>query len=720
MKLFIAEKPDLAKAIADGMDGSLQKQDGYFIKGNNIITWSFGHILEMPYHEEYDEKYKVWNLEDLPFMPDKFIYTPKENAKKQLNIICDLIDKNEVHTIVNCGDADEEGQILIDEIIEYSQTNKPVERLLLQDLTVKGVKKSLENIKNNSDFFGLSQSGFARSQADWVVGLNLTRAYTTKARESGYRGKEAISVGRVQTPILGLIVARDKEHESHKESFYYTIAADISNSTTNVKMNLKIDEKITDENQANEIKSKVDNCSGTITKSSHEDKKEFAPLPYNLLNLQADCSKLFGYKPDKTLTITQSLRENHKLITYNRSDCEYLPENLHEQSGEILQSVKATLDDEFNEFCDNADIKIKSKAFNDANITAHYAIIPTSNTVDKTKLSQDELNVYALIAKRFVAQFYPPHEYKHSQVEANVNGYIFSTSSKLPLKLGFKEILKPIKDDDESEEENSISLENFVENEDIAANNTQITKQKTKAKPYYTMRALLKDLTRVSHFVKDEKIKALLKEKDKDKKGENGGIGTPATRSEHIKNLFDKGYIEEQKKNIVSTKKGRELIGIAPVLLSSPDMTALWYEMQKDIQENKLSKDEFLAQVLQEVEKQIKEIKSSDKMDNFQNSIDKKYPCPKCKKGFLQRIKAKTNNKYFWGCSEFKNGCNAIYNDNRNKPELITHKCPKCGSKLFRNKSKNGKGFYWACSGYKDGCRIGFIQDNKGKPKLIK
>src|SRR5574344_1837700 len=234
MRLFIAEKPELAKAITTGLNGSLQREDGYFKVGDNLVTWAYGHILGLAMPEDYNEKFKTWSLEDLPLPigtgQNSFKYLPIASSKKQLNIILDLINSKEVTKIVNAGDNDEEGQILIDEILMYANNNKPVERVLISELKEKGVKKALQEIKSNDDFKGLSDSGFARSQADWLVGLNLTRAYTTLAQAQGYQG--VLSVGRVQTPILGLVVARDKENESHQSSFYYTVKGNFNSNNT--------------------------------------------------------------------------------------------------------------------------------------------------------------------------------------------------------------------------------------------------------------------------------------------------------------------------------------------------------------------------------------------------------------------------------------------------------------------------------------------------------
>ncbi|EAL3599363.1 DNA topoisomerase III, partial [Campylobacter jejuni] len=540
MRLFIAEKPELGKAIAEGLDGNYKSGEGYIQKGDNIVTWAFGHILELAKPEEYDEKYKLWKLEDLPLPIKEFKYLPKKESKKQLKIICDLIHSDKITSIVNCGDADDEGQILVDEIIQYSKTSKPVFRVLINDLTPKAVKEEIAKIKPNADFKGMSERGFARSQADWIVGINLTRAYTIMARKNGYEG--ILSVGRVQTPILALIVNRDKEFENFKSINYYSLLGDFNINNNTIKARLKTEDKILDENLAKEIKESCENQNAKINLKI-ENKKEYPPLPYNLLVLQAECAKLFGFSPDKTLEITQNLREKHKAITYNRSDCQYLPETMFEQAPNILNIIKENLNsnDEIQALIASSDLTIKSKAFNDANISAHYGIIPTQNKIS-SQLTQDELVVYNLIAKRFIIQFFHPREYQTTTINLEVNQRIFTATQNKTTKSGFRSLWQNIDSEEEQENnENDINDLSILKNGDIAkCSLIQIEKKQTKPRPYYTMTTLLKDLNSVAKYVSDERIKKLLIEKDKDKKGESGGIGTPATRSNHIKTLIER------------------------------------------------------------------------------------------------------------------------------------------------------------------------------------
>ncbi|EAI2151379.1 DNA topoisomerase III [Campylobacter jejuni] len=728
MRLFIAEKPELGRAIAEGLDGNYKSGEGYIQKGDNIVTWAFGHILELAKPEEYDEKYKLWKLEDLPLPIKEFKYLPKKESKKQLKIICDLIHSDKITSIVNCGDADDEGQILVDEIIQYSKTSKPVFRVLINDLTPKAVKEEIAKIKSNADFKGMSERGFARSQADWIVGINLTRAYTIMARKNGYEG--VLSVGRVQTPILALIVNRDKEFENFKSIDYFSLLGDFNINNNTIKARLKTEDKILDENLAKEIKKSCENQNAKINLKI-ENKKEYPPLPYNLLVLQAECAKLFGFSPDKTLEITQNLREKHKAITYNRSDCQYLPETMFEQAPNILNIIKENLNsnDEIQALIASSDLTIKSKAFNDANISAHYGIIPTQNKIS-SQLTQDELVVYNLIAKRFIIQFFHPREYQTNTINLEVNQRIFTATQNKTTKSGFRSLWQNVDSEEEQENnENDINDLSILKNGDIAkCSLIQIEKKQTKPRPYYTMTTLLKDLNSVAKYVSDERIKKLLMEKDKDKKGESGGIGTPATRSNHIKTLIEREYIEvskDKKQIIKSTKKGRDLIKLSPKSLITPDMTALWFEQQKMIEISELRREQFLEEITKEVISEIQRIDKNQEFKILDNENKPKIQCPQCNKGFLTKRKGKYGN--FWGCSEYMEGCKAIYPDNKGTPNFetkqasndTTHKCPQCNKGfLQRIKSKNGNSWWWGCSEFKQGCKAMYYDDN-GKPKII-
>ena len=714
MQLFIAEKPELARAIAEGLEGEIStKERSHIIKGNHIITHAFGHILELAKPELYDKAYEKWNLNDLPLKlmrPLKRI--PKEEAKAQLKIIVNFINDERVKEIIHCGDADEEGQILIDEILYFAKNTKPVMRCLINDLTPKAIAKAIEAKRANSEFKALSESGFARNEADFLVGLNLTRLYTCLNNKNG--GSGMVSVGRVQTPILGLIVHRELAFKNHKVLEYYALSGNFkfNDILINASLKLEKDEKITDKDKALQIQTLCQNkeFKAKITK---ENKKEYPPLPYNLLELQAMASKLYGFSPDKTLKITQNLRETHKAISYNRSDCQYLPENIYHEAPKIIETIKNNFTEDIGQ--NHANPSIKSKAFDDSKLSAHYGIVPLQTKLDLKALSKDESLIYTLIAKRFLKQFYEPCEYENFTFSLSFEDFIFETTKRKNTKLGFKEYF-------ESTQEKNEDFNALLSLTSALCEKIECKKEQTKPRPLYTMTTLLKDLNQVSKYVEDEKIKKLLLEKDKDKKGESGGIGTPATRSNHIKTLIDREYIEVSKdkaQKIKATAKGIALIENLPDLLTKPDMTALWFEKQKEIQNNQLSKEEFLKEIDDFILKIINENKVSSMSVNEKN--DNAIPCPQCEDGKLREIQGKFGK--FFSCSNYKNGCDFKAKSIKGKPEFKKEDneekipCPTCNKGfLIRRESKNKKGSFWyGCSAFKEGCKF-ICYEKEGKP----
>ena len=720
MDLYIAEKPELAKAIKEALSGAESIAKGYFIKGDNIVTYAVGHLLELYKPDDYDEKYKNWSFDCLPIEIKEYQYKPKDSTKEQLKIICSLINDNRVSRIIHCGDADDEGQILIEEILNYAKNKKPVMRVLINDLTKEAIQKEIADMKPNSEFKLISDRGFARSIADWEVGMNLSRAYTIAYRLRG--GQGGISVGRVQTPILSLIVNRDYENSNFKSKDYFAIKAKFSLSSggSNVvaPLLLEKDERIENENRANEIKGSSVGFSFGVKVSATE-KKEEPPLPFNLLTLQTLASKLFGFSAKKTLEVTQTLREKHKAITYNRSDCEYLPTTAFENAPAVLKAVSENIGLDISK----ADTSYKNRAFDDSKLSAHYGIIPTQAKFDKANLSKDELDIYRLIAQRFLMQFFHPCEYISYAISFEKDEICFKTNARRNIKLGFKEFFSDTSDDDEIE---TIGTDLLIYNNTTAdCSDVIISKEKTKPRPLYTMTSLLKDLNSVAKYVKDEKIKKLLLEKDKEKKGENGGIGTPATRSDMIEKLIKEQYIEiskDKKQQIKSTDKGKNLIRCCSNLLATPDMTALWYEYQKEIEAGNRTKDNFLFSVKNDIEVEIERIKSGEEFKMEVNNSGIK--CPNCNEGVLVRRLSQKTKKYFWGCSAYPN-CSGIFGDDNGKPILEKKEkalrdensitCPKC-NKGFLIERVSQKGFKWlSCSEWKAGCDAKYSRNENGE-----
>lgn len=721
-RVFIAEKPELARAIVEGLGGGTKK-NGYYDCGDDCVTWCFGHMLQLKDPHDYDAKYQKWQMLDLPMSFVPWELKPCNDKEEQLNIIIDLLSKSK--SCVHAGDADAEGQLLIDEILNYINYQKPVERVLINDNNLAPVRKALANMQPNSNFYGLSQAAEARSVGDQLYGFNMTRAYTLAARDKGYQG--ILSVGRVQTPVLGLVVRRDLEHESHKKSYFYGVKADFDIAGTQLKAQLKVNpddpqddkNRINDESYAKDLAKALIGQTAQINAASTKRKKEQPPLPYNLLKLQTDASRKFGLKPDKVKDITQQLREKYKLITYNRSDCQYLGDEHHLDASAVMGAISTTAP-MLSRIANSANPSIKSRAFNSEKVTAHHAIIPTEATADFNKLTQDEQKIYILIARAYLAQFFPPFEYDQTDIEISCNNRLFTCVSKMPRVSGWKALYSNDKGNEEVE----------TTNDAIEADLTQVSKgqvgsctnsiaeaKETKPPARYTISTLLNDLTRVAKYIKDPELKALLIERDKDNAGEHGGIGTPATRDSIISNLFERGFLEEKGKSVISTQTARDFYNILPDIAKYPDMTAVWHQQQLDIEHNKSDCLSFISGLNNFIAEQVNEIKNNGLTGL---KIDA-HKCPTCKKP-LRRIKGTKG--HFWGCTGYQEGCKTSLPDKAGKPDFNQkkptpsklHKCMSCSSPLIRRKFK--KSFFWGCSNYPK-CEQSY-PDLKGKPNFSK
>ncbi len=763
--LFIAEKPELGRAIADAISTKQSRKDGYIlinkqnistnlaslktskqtsIKANQdiLITWCFGHLLRLKNPDEYNKELKKWSFDTLPLPIKNMQLKPIEGKTKQVKIIKDLL--KQASLIVNAGDPDEEGQLLVDEVLLYLKQNpyaENVKRILINDNTAKAVQKSLVNLKQNIDFKGLNDSAYSRSVADFKYGLNLTRAYTLKARESG--NSSVLSVGRVQTPILNLVYTREQEVKNHVKEVFYNLKTD-NNFTFNIPKNKLEDKLCKDHDYITQIQQQASsNNDFKITKIELK-KEEVSPLlPYNLLELQADANKRYKLKPDHVKDLTQSLREKHKAITYNRSDCQYLTDEHYEQRKEVLKTIKDNLSsfndiktlyvNSINQASNKGDTvtlnsSLKSKAFNNANVSAHHAIIPTINNVDISKLSKDELNLYVMIAKRYLIQFLPNRVNEKTKYTAiNSTKLEFNATTLKILSLGWQEFyfnktMQESETEQENQEENS-SKYSYKKGDNANFTSFNIAKGETKPKQLYTFATLLKQLTNVTAYVNDNKIKELFKQKDKDKKGESGGIGTPATRDAIIKNLFDRKFLQEQKGKILTTELGAEFLQILPQNAKSVDLTALWAEKQTNIKQGKLSVESFIQEIDNTVTGEIQNIKAIQL--NIKPNIEQgKHKCKTCN---IQNIVIKGKYGKFETCPK----CRTIYKDPNNTTinpnlKLSKHSCPDCKAKNkdgklikrpSKKKDKQGKTIYWwGCSNFPS-CKFTCF-DNGGEPKL--
>ena len=560
MRLLIAEKNAVAKPLAAVL-GNVKAQSGYYDCGEDCVTWAIGHILALCDPEDYDERYRQWSMDDLPVVHREQRLKPIPSKQKQLDTILTLLKRAD--SVVHVGDPDDEGQLLIDEILDYGRYQGPVSRLMMADIIPANIKKALGNLRDNAEFALLSSAAKARSYGDQLYGYNLTRALTLTARKQGYDG--VLSVGRVQTPILGLVVRRDLSHESHTKQLYYMIAGDFAVGDHAIKAklitpeNAKIDSegRLNDPAYCDEIKTACKGLAATVVTTETKRQVIEPPLPYNLLLLQAEASDRFGHSAATTKEITQALRDKHGLITYNRSNVCYLMDEHHGEAPAVLESVFKNLPDFDSSLIDTS---IKSKAFNSKHVDVHHGIIPTIGQPNMTALSLGERQVYELICRRYVMQFVPAAEYDQYALTIKVGDYRFKASCRELITLGWQALkgtgAAKSEDSDDKDEEAVGNWSAIEEGQSGTCNAITVKACETQPPKRYTEKTLLLDLTQVAKYVEDERIKALLKAKDTGLKNEHGGIGTPATRDTMIESLLARGFIERQKKQLVSTKRG--------------------------------------------------------------------------------------------------------------------------------------------------------------------
>lgn len=729
MRLFIAEKPELAEAIKDALGNARgNKGQGYYVCGNgqDVVTWCWGHMLKLKEPQDYDKKYEKWALSDLPFSFIPWSKKVAQDKKDRVTLIKKLIQ--DADTIVNAGDPDDEGQLLIDELLEYLKCNKPTLRLLINDINTKVVQKALANLKPNSQFTFMGAQAEARSVADQLYGFNLSRAYTLTGQNQGNSG--VLTVGRVQTPILGLVVRRCRLNASHEPSFYYTITGKFEFNQIQfkgrylVKPQDSVDDqkRLLDPVYAQSVVKEVTGQDALLSKVVTKAESIPPVLPYNLLKLQSDAARKFGLNPDQVLAITQNLRVTHKLITYNRSDCQYLSDEQHEDAPHILAAIAATAP-VFSGVIAKADPQRKGRVFNSAKVSAHHAIVPTEATADFSKLTQHEQQIYLLIARAYIAQFYPDMKCDVTSILTHCNGHDFATRAKVITQLGWKQLYKNDADNEELQDDENIVLADLrplVANSRGQCLEALAEKQVTKPPKLYTYDTLLNDLTRVAKYIKDPALKQSLIDRDKDKQGEHGGIGTPATRSVIIKNLFERGYLQEKGKSIISTELGEKLYDALPDIAKFPDMTAVWHDQIKHIK-TKAEVIQFIHGLMDFIGQEVVSVKSNQNFSMGQQGI----PCPHCHAGNFNRI-AISGKKPFWACSDRENCGHMLPDlkgkpDQRPKPSISTeYHCLECGKGLIKRSgiSKRTKRAYsfWACSGY-PGCKQNY-DDKAGIPLL--
>ncbi|WP_428353993.1 DNA topoisomerase III [Methyloprofundus sp.] len=687
--LYLCEKPSQAKDIANVL-GAKQRKYGYFEGGGNLVTWCFGHLLEMASPEDYDSAFKKWRIDDLPIIPDQWVWNVRKDAKKQFFIIKSLFSK--VNTVVIATDADREGEAIAREVMDKGEWHGDVKRLWLSALDESSIKKALDNMLPGAQTLAMYHAAVARSKADWLVGMSYSRLYTLLAQSSGVAG--VMSVGRVQTPTLNLVLERDRLIESFKSLPYFDVLASFTKGNINLRGKWSPPDDICDtngrcinESSAQSVAIKCLNQEAELISYVTKKHAELAPLPYKLSALQKHASRLFSMGAQEVLDIVQALYEKHKATSYPRTNCAYLPESQHSDVAEIIRSLGKQ--GHYGELAKSSDATIKSKCWNDNKISAHHAIIPTSVTVDTGKFSNKEALIYDLICRRYLMQFYPAHEFDQTRIELIVCNFLFVTKTQVNRVMGWKSIEKMGNDNKASSHTKAVPL--LSKGDLLSVSDANVEHKNTKPPAYFTEGTLIDAMENIGNQVTDPDFKKLLKE--------TSGIGEEATRAGIIVTLLKRNFIQKKdKKHLVSSANARALIDALPDPIKSPLMTAIWEQALDEIAQGKRDAGKFVDDQVRTVTLLVEHAKRSVPESFVKVSESTiKYDCPECGQPLFRR-KSTNGPGFFWGCSSYPE-CTATLPDNKGTPgksrkeQKKTGKgCPECeDGELIERVIKNGK-----------------------------
>lgn len=613
MRLFIAEKPSVAKAIVAEL-GCVTRGDGFITcKDGSVVTWCFGHLLEQAEPDAYlpddvprtKKGSKVWRFEDLPIYPKNWKLLPKNDkgVKKQLATIGKLLKKASL--VVHAGDPDREGQLLVDEVLEHFRYTGRMQRFWVSAQDSASIRKGLTNLRDNETFDGMRLAALGRSRADWLLGMNLSRAYTLARQAQGK--KELIAVGRVQTSTLALVANRDVAIRDFKPVPYFVIKARLGGG----KPFTAVWEPEESQAGIDEQKRLVDRCiaaalqqrlkavgQATVVRCSRTPKKIAQPKAFSLADIQLGASNQFGFSAEKTLNLCQSLYETHKATSYPRTDCSFLPESQYADAKNVLAAIAKTMPP-LAGLVAKCDCSIQSPTWNDKKITAHHGIIPTQQAADGSKFSDDERKIYRLIAERYLSNFLPAHEYLACSIELRIATERFSAKGRLVTKPGWK-VVTSAADEDKADDEGQ-ALPELKSGLQLPVSGIDCEEERTKPPAAFTEGTLIRAMENIHQAVNDPQSKKFLKEGD--------GIGTPATRAAIIAELKRKKYLEVKGKKIVATELGFHLLQVVPDVMKNPVLTALFERILREVEAGNVPLDVFIEKQKQLVINELRRLR---------------------------------------------------------------------------------------------------------------
>ncbi len=658
--IVLAEKPSVARDIARVLDCN-KKGNGYLEGNKYIVTWALGHLVTLQDPEKYDTKYQKWELNDLPMLPAPLKLTHIPKTTKQFKAVQSQMKRQDVNQIIIATDAGREGELVARWIIDYAKINKPVKRLWISSVTDKAILNGFKNLQPGGKYINLYKAAAARSEADWYVGLNATRALTTKHNAQ-------LNCGRVQTPTLAIIQAREEAIKHFKPKTYYGL--NVVTDKLTFKWTDKNGSSSFDEEKIDRIHEKLNTNQITVKDVQKKKKKQFAPGLYDLTELQRDANNIFGMSAKETLQTMQNLYERHKVLTYPRTDSKYISEDIVDT---LKERVEVSSIGQFSKVAARilrAPIKTNSSFVNDSKVSDHHAIIPTESPVILSDFTEREKRIYELVVQRFMSVLLPPYEYEETSVTAEVNGEHLQTKYNRVLNQGFKIVYK------EAASDQTVDVK---QGDGLTVKQVNKTTGETTPPPRFTEASLLQAMENPAKYFD-------MAQQHKKTLAESGGLGTVATRADIIDKLFNTFYLEKNGQAIKITSKGRQLLDLAPEILKSPVTTALWEKQLEQIEKGKMNDKKFIDDMKEHTKEIVAEIKASEKTFKHDNLTGR--DCPECGKPLLE-VKGKKGTMHV--CQDRECGYR------RNVEKITNARCPKCKKKMTLSGSGDGQVFRCTC-----------------------
>jgi len=638
--IILAEKPSVARDYADVLDCK-KKGKGYFEGNKYIITWAFGHLVTLTDPDYYDRKYREWKLEDLPIIPEKMRLKVIRQSSQQFTIIKKLIERKDIEEFIIATDAGREGELVARWIILLAGWKGKLKRLWISSQTSQAIKNGFNNLKDARAYFSLFLAAAGRSEADWLIGLNVTRALTCKFDAQ-------LSAGRVQTPTLSIIIKREEDIKTFKPLNYWEIEVDFGEYKGKWK-DKSGNAKIFETKKIEDIINKIKNKSGIVLSVHKDIHKENPPQAYNLTELQRDANIHLHFSAKKTLSVLQGLYERHKITTYPRTDSRHITDDM---IATLPLRLKAISTDKIKPFIDKiikSQITPGKNLVDNSKVSDHHAIIPTEQKVIYGNLDNDEKKLFNLITTRFLEVLSPPAKIEQSVVISMINGEKIYSKNKCIMEFGWREITNKSDKDITTLSQNT--LKGIRKGEKITVKGTNLIKLKTLPPSRYSEATLLTAMESPGKFISDKKLKESIK---------TGGLGTPATRADIIEKLIKTDYIFRNKNELIPTEKGFQLIELVPKELKSPELTAKWELKLSEIEKGKLKKNDFISEIIENTKKMVTDVKKDERQYVAKNLT--KIKCPVCNKYML---KINGQRGVILKCSDIKCGYSENENDKK-------------------------------------------------------